>query len=278
MRTRDRPYETFRRSWLTLAPEWSLALGISLPIMWFYRRSDLQGPWGALSLVSLPMVWATYRTLQWAGHTWTATADGRLILEDGVLFRRRRVVHLCSARRVESRSPIVARWLSIGHVTFRANDSRGRLRAFQWTWVERHARLCEILRARGQLPVGGPSRWQIIGSRVSTVARRMVAQLAQGWALETLARLQGRWFVDDYGRFLAFCNRLLRNRGREQWAPSWAPPAVVKRWMMVLRRHRIIVDAPTQAGWRIGDSIHSVEDIRHHVSKEDLRRLSTTAH
>jgi membrane protein YdbS with pleckstrin-like domain len=275
VRIQNAAYEVFRRSWLTLASEWSLAFGVSLTVIWSYRQLGLQGEeWEGLSLAVPPVIWAACRTLQWAYCTWTATADGRLIVREGVLARTRQVIHLCSVRDVESKAPHLARWLGIGHLTFRATDLQGQLRPFRWIWLGRYSRLCEILQARGQLPVGRPSWWQLVSGAVERLAHAVGMWLAQGWALtaEIVARLQGRWFVEDYGRFLAFCHHLLRSAGRERWAPSWAPSAVVRRWMAVLRRARIVVDAPNDIGWRMAGTVRSIGDVCCRIGEEDLRR------
>jgi hypothetical protein len=274
VRTQNPSYEVFRRSCLTLAAEWSLALVVSLTVVWSYHWFGLQGEWEGLSLAILPIAWAACRTLQWACRTWTATADGRLIVQQGVLLRTRQVIHLCSARDVEAEALRLVRWLVIGHITFQATDPQGRLRPFRWTWLGRHSRLCEIIQARGQLPVGRSSWWQLVGRVVKRLAHAVGIWLTHGWALSTeiVARLRGRWFVDDYGRFLAFCHHLLRNTGRERWAPSWVPSAVARRWMTVLHQAHIVVDVPNDGRWRVAGTIHSIEDVCRRIGEEELQR------
>jgi len=259
-------YETFRRSWLTMTAKWGLALGIVGTIAWAYHWLGLQGEQVALGLALLgPVIWATGQTLRWWCRTCTATADGRLILRQGVLFRSRQVIHLCSARDVESYSPPLARWLGIGHVSFRATDTQGQVRFFRCTWVERYGRLTEIIRARGQLPVCRPS-WR---EHLERLRHAVGTNLAQMWALgeEIAARLQGCWYVDDYGRFLAFCHRLLRNPDARFKVPS----AVARRWMAVLQQAHI-VEASGSREWRFAVNIHTLEDIRRRVSADTLRR------
>ena len=98
--------------------------------------------------------------------------------------------------------------------------------------------------------------------------------LKQGWALsgEIVARLRGRWFVDDYGRFLAFCHHLLRSTGRGRWPSSRVPSAVTRRWMAVLRQAHIVVDAPNGRGWRVAGAICNLDDIRRRISEEELQQ------
>ena len=57
METQCRPYEVFRRSWLTLIPDWCLALGVLLTMVWSYQRSGLQDERVGLGLaVLMPIV------------------------------------------------------------------------------------------------------------------------------------------------------------------------------------------------------------------------------
>lgn len=268
------PREVFRRSWLTLTPEWSLAGGVSLAVALAAHHFGLQGGWEAPSLAMLPITWAAGRALLWARRTWTVTADGRLIVQEGILRRTCQVIHLCSARQVEPEDPLLARWLGIGHIAFQATNTQGQLQRFRWTWLGRHARLYEIIQARGQLPLGRPSWWQLVGKKVKRLVHAVKIWLAQGWALsgEIVTRLRGRWFVDDYGRFLAFCHHLLRSMGRGRRHPSWVPSAVARRWMAVLRQAHIVVDMPNGRGWRVARAIRSLEDIRRRIGEEELQR------
>jgi hypothetical protein len=268
------PREAFRRSWLTLAPEWSLSGGVSLAVALAAHHFRLQGGWEVPGLTMLPIAWAAGRTLLWACRTWTATADGRLIVQEGILRRSRQVIHLCSARQIEPEAPLLIRWLSIGHITFQATNPQGQLQRFRWTWLGRYSRLCEIIQARGQLPVGRPSRRQFVASTVERLVHAVGIWLAQGWALsgEIVTRLRGRWFVDDYGRFLAFCHHLLRSTERSRWPPSRVPSAVAKRWMAVLRQAYVVVDAPNGRGWRVAGAIRSLEDVCRRIGEEELQR------
>jgi hypothetical protein len=266
--------EVFRRSWLTLTVEWALALTVASTVVWAYVEHDPHAEWKVAGLAALPLVWALSRTVQWFRCTLTATADRLLIIEEGVLFRSCQIIHLCSARGVTSKGTLLLGWLGIGRVNFRATDPLGQFRAFQWTWLARHARLCEIVEARGQLPVGRPSKWQLGWHMIKSVSYAGLEWVVQVGALvvEMVVRLQGRWFVDDYGRFLAFCHHLLRNVERDHSIPRWAPPAVTRRWIAVLRRAHIVVDAPNSNGWCIARSICGLEDVRHRIGREELRR------
>jgi hypothetical protein len=268
------PREVFRRSWLILAPEWSLAGCVSLAVALAAQDFGLQGGWEVPGLAMLPIAWAAGRTLLWACRTWTATADGRLIVQEGILHRTRQVIHLCSARQAEPEAPFMIRWLGIGHITFQATNPQGQLQRFRWTWLGGHPRLCEIIQARGQLPVGRPSWWRLVGSTVERPVHAVGIWLAQGRALsgEIVTRLQGRWFVNDYGRFLAFCHHLLRSTGRGRWHPSWVPSPVARRWMEVLRQAHIVVDAPNGRGWRVAGAIRSLDDICRRIGEGELRR------
>ncbi len=274
MESQCAPQEVFRRSWLTLVPEWSLAGGVSLTVALAARHFGLPGGWEVRGLVVLPIVWSATRTLLWACRTWTVTADGRLVVEGGILLRTRQVIHLCSVRRVETGAPLLTNWLGIGHVAFQATGPQGQLQPFRWTWLGRHPRLCEIIQARGQLPVDRPSWWHPVSSAAETLIHIVGMWLSQGWTLgeEIVARLQDRWFVDDYGRFMAFCHHLLRHTRRRRWPPLWVPSAVVRRWMAVLRQARIVVDAPDGGGWRVAGVIHGLGDVHRRIGEEELRR------
>jgi hypothetical protein len=275
METQCRSYEVFRRSWLTLIPEWCLAIGVLLTMVWSYQRFGLQDEWVGLGLaVLMPIVWIASQTTQWARRTWTVTADGRLIVQGGFPSRSRQVIHLCSARDVEPQSPILIHWLGVGHIAFRATDPRGQVRPFRWTWIGRYRRLCEIIEARGQLPVSRPSWWQLVSGRTRKLVHTVGAWLGRGWALtaEIVARLRGRWFVEDYGRFLAFCHHLLRGTERGRRIPSWVPSAVVRRWMAVLRQARIVVDVPGGKGWQLAGAVRSLEDVCRRIGEEGLRQ------
>lgn len=90
---------------------------------------------------------------------------------------------------------------------------------------------------------------------------------------EVVARVQGRWFVDDYARFMDFCHHMLRNRNVEQhWLPNGTPPAVARRWLYVLILARVVVEVPDDEGWEVVGSIRSVRDVSHRIGEEELRR------
>jgi membrane protein YdbS with pleckstrin-like domain len=274
MKVQSTPREVFRRSWLTMACETGLALCVSSMVLWSYHQFGLRGQWAGLGLAVLPIAWVVARTTQWACRTWMATADGRLIVQEGVLFRTRQVIHLCSARNVRAEAPLLTRWLGIGHLTLRATDCQGQLRLFRWTWLGQYLRLYEIVQAQGHLSVGRPSRWQLVGSAVENLACAVGMRVMQGWAFggEVVARLQGCWFVDDYGRFMAFCRHLLRTTRQGRPPPSWVPPAVARRWMTLLRQAHIVVDVPNGGGWRIAGAIHSLEDVCRRIGEDELQR------
>jgi hypothetical protein len=204
-----------------------------------------------------------YRITRWGTCTWTATSDGRLVIQEGLLSSCRQVLHLCSARHLELGSLFPFRWLDVGHVAFWATDPHGRLRQFHCRWMGGYRRLGEIIEARGQLPVGRPSRWQLVRRRVM-----------QEWdALKkTNARRRRRKRADDYGRFMAFCHRLIRGTGPVQPTLPGVPASVSRRWMAVLRQARVVVDAPDGEGWRLAGTVRSLEDIRRRIGESQLRR------
>jgi hypothetical protein len=274
MESQNLSQETFRRSWLTVVPELLLAGSVSLSLGLAAQRLGMELGEEATILISLPLVWAAGRTLQWAARTWTATSDGRLIVREGVLRRTRRVIHLCSARQVRPRPlPVVGRW-GVGHVAFEATDPQGQLRPFHWPWMADQPRLCQILQARGQIEIGRPSPWAGLRARGVDLARRLAAGLARGAAqVRQLASSPAtRRPASDYGRFLAFCHHLLRSRAGGRWPPCGLSEPVVGCWMAVLRRARVVVDAPNGRGWRLAGTIHTVADIQRRIGQEELRR------
>lgn len=265
--------EVFRRSWLTLIPEWSLAVSVALAVTWAAHRFGLQAGEEWLYSAMLPIIWTMGRTFLWVYSTWTVTADGRLIVQQGPLPGHRQEIALGAVRRFEPTAPARVRWLNVGHITFWAGDSQGRIYPFHWTWLERHSRLCELIRARGQLPVGRPTWRQLVGRALRRLIQRLSLWLMQGHILseEILARLAGRWCVEDYGRFMAFCQWLLRSAHRRRDYPPWVSRAVIRRWMAVLRQARIVVDSH-DGGWRMAMNLHTLEDIRRRIGPDQFLR------
>ncbi len=149
--------ETFRRVWFTQVPEWTLAGGVAMAVVW--AADHLNAPVGGtvLGLAALPLAWGAWRALRWFYHTWTATADGLLIEREGLLRRTRRVIHLRSAHQVSAEAAFLVGWLDVGHIAFQAADDEGQTQAFYWTWMDRYSRLYEIIRARGSLPPEPPA-------------------------------------------------------------------------------------------------------------------------
>jgi hypothetical protein len=273
MEGQSTPREVFRRSWLTLASEWSLAGGVSLAVGLAAHYFSFQGGWERLGLMALPMIWAVSRTIQGACQTWTATGDGHLIVRKGFLLRTCQDIRLASVRQVKVETPPLVGWLNIGHISFLATDSRGQVQSLRWTWLERHHRLYEIIQTQGQLPVGRPSQWQPVFNTGRRPKQAMEMWLTRGWVLieEGIARLRGQWFVDDYGRFMAFCHHLLRSKTNGQWPPPRVPSAVVNRWMAVLWQAHIVVDASNGRGWRVDSAIRNLEDVRRRISEKELQ-------
>ena len=268
------PRERFRRSWLILSPEWGLAGGITLAVFVAAVHFRVRAGWEVLTVTALPIVWAGARTLQWACHTWTASADGRLIVKEGVLVRNGQVLQLSSVEDLVTEAPPPVRALGAGTIGFCAYDWDGQPHSLRWTWVGNYPRLREILEARGQLPVGRPPRWQTIGRAAGKLVGGLGTWLRVGWDLceECVARLRGRWFVDDYGRFMAFAHHVLRSERSGRWPPPRVPSPVVKCWMEVLRQADVVIAAPNGRGWRVAEAVQSLEDIGHRLSEDDLRR------
>jgi hypothetical protein len=267
--------EVFRRSWLTVVPEWIVAGAVARLIILAAGHFGFQSRAEADVLAALPLVWAAGRTLQWAHRRWVVTADRQLVLLQGVLVRTRQVIYLHAVDQVQVEVTWLGGRLDTGHIAFQVTDRRGQRHPMRWTWVGACARLCEILRAQGRLPVGRPTRWRQAWHVAAKRSQAMGTGLALAWVLgqEALARLQGRWFAEDYGRFLAFCHHLLRTRGGERrWPPSGTPAAVERCWMAVLRQARVVVDAPEGRGWRVAGAIRRVEDVRQRIGEEELRR------
>jgi hypothetical protein len=266
--------EVFRRSFLTLLPECSLAGAVSLAVAMAAYYVDLSGGWGGFVLLVLPALWLAARTLQWAGHTWTATEDGRLIVRQGLLLRECEVILLCSVRQVRPETPLAASWLGVGGIAFQATDANGELRSFRWTWLARQPRLRQILESGGRVPIRRRSVWGIMGQAVSMLAHSASSWVWRGWALgrKMMLRLQEDWFVDDYGRFIGFCGHVLRSTRSGRWPPPRVPLAVIDCWMRTLREAHAIVDAPGGRGWQISESIRDIEDICLLISEDHFRQ------
>ncbi len=273
MKGQNMPSEVFRRSWLMLIPEWGLAGFVSCAVGFAAQYFDMQGDWEGLSFTVLPIVWAASRTLKWACQTWTVTADGHLIVREGLLLHKSREINLHSVQQVMVETSPLTGWLDIGNISCLISDVSGQAQLLRWTWLSRHRRLRDILQARGQLAVGGPPRRQLTRNAIRRLKYRGGKWLHRGRALteEGLVRLQGRWVVDDYGRFLGFCHFLLRSRANGHWPPPRVPSVAVNRWMAILRKAHIVVGMPG-GGWRVNNGIHSVEDIRQRIGEQDLQR------
>ncbi len=90
---------------------------------------------------------------------------------------------------------------------------------------------------------------------------------------EVIARVQGRWFVDDYAEFMDFCHHILHNRNVGQpWPPEGTPPAVARRWLHVLYLARVLIELPDDRGWEVVGSIRSVRDVSHRIGETQLRQ------
>lgn len=263
MNDREELREVFRRSGLTTMPEWIVAGSVSLAVGLAAQHFGLSAGWEGTALMGLPLVWAGGRTLQWASQTWTVTADRRLVIRQGLLFPTRCLIHLCSVGQVTADAPLATRGLNIGHIAFEATDSEGQRRHFRWTWMKRHDRLCEIIEARGELPIGRRTWLQ--------VARETAKQRLRT-SLRRLARALRRADLQDYGRFMAFCHHVFRAEQGGQWPPATIPAAEVDRWLAVLQQARVVVSAPNDRGWRVAGGIDGLADIRRRLGPDELQR------
>jgi len=255
--------ERFRRSWLTTTPEWAVAGSVSLAIGLAAQHFGLQGGWEGAALMGLPLIWAGGRTLQWLCHTWTLTADGCLTVRKGVLFPTYQVIHLCSVSQVTADAPSAIRWLDTGHICVEATDHHGLRRHFRWTWMHGHDRLCGIIRARGRLPIDGPT--------MSQTPRERATQRV-GATLRGVVCAPSRADLQDYGRFVAFCHHILRAEESGRWSLGATPPATAERWMAVLRSARVLVDASNKRGWRVAGGIDCLDDICSRLGPDELQR------
>jgi hypothetical protein len=263
----------FRRSLLTLFPEWVLATGIALALYAAADRWSLPLSGFRLALILAPLAWAVFRTLSWAAHTWTATESGLLIVQQGGLSRQRKVIHLVSARDAWFRPSPLAGWLGVGHVGFRATGPDGGLATFGWSWLAGSRRFYEILQARGDLSQvdlsASPWHEMLLG-----LWPAIHTQWAERWSQESewVVRLRGQWFVGDYGRFMQFCRYLLTHPGRLLQRPAWVPAAVARRWMEVLEQCRIVLPGPREGDWRLAPTIRSLRDVHTRIGSRELSR------
>ena len=262
--------EVFRRSALTLVSYWGPAAGLALTVLWAANYFGLRPAWDGLLLAALPLAWATARTAQWAAGTWTATADGTLIVQAGVLFRSREEIPLRAVRQAYVQPVLPGRRLDVGHLTLDLAVAPGRPSSLRWTWLARPARLAEILHGRGQVALGHASCWQ------RTVGRGLAqAEAARAWWVQKNGGHGSQSPApsgEEYQRFLGFCRRLLDGEGAASRPPDGVTLAAIPRWMAVLRQARIVVDAPSGPGWRLAGAIRSLDDVRRRIGEEEFRR------
>lgn len=262
--------EVFRRSRLTLAPCWGLAASLALTVLWAASHFDLRLAWDVLLPAVLPLAWAACRTAKWAARTWTATADGRMIVRAGVLFRSQEEIPLQATVRAHVQPCLPGRWLDVGHLSLELAGPGGQPLAVRWHWLSRANRLAEILSARGQVPLGRRSRWHRLGAQVQALCRAHRPRQAQRGAggSEEGSSPSG----EEYQRFLGFCRLLLEGKGATPWPPAGVSRAAAQRWMVVLRQARIVVDAPADGGWRLAASVQRLDDVRRRIGEKELRR------
>lgn len=262
--------EIFRRSALTLAPHWGLAAGLALIVLWAAHHFDLLPDWEGLLLAVPALAWAAGQTLQWAATTWTATDDGHLIVRKGILFRSQEAIPLRLVRQAHVRSSLPGPWPDVGHLSLEVAAPHGLPRSFRWAWLGRADRLAQILRARGRLPVGQPSRRQRAAGALWALGQAVWAR--RPWSGTRGGQQPAPDLSDEYQRFLAFCHFLLSGQQEIAWPPAGVPLGALRRWLSVLRQARIVVDAPGEPGWRLARTIRSLDDVRRRVGEEELWR------
>jgi hypothetical protein len=263
--------ERFRCSCLAPAGEWCLASAVAGLLVWGIIHSSLGHRREALILAALPLVWATGWSLRRGCTAWTFTSDGWLVREEGLLTLRRQVFVLRSARTIETAIPLVGRLLDVGHVTFQATDRSDQIHRHEVTWMTRHRRFCQLIEARGSLPLlDRVPWWQRLGGSLAGLTMMAEHDLEQ--ALPLLAPDPVRSnssLVEDYDRFMAFCHQVLRaGRGGGKWPPDRIPPEVLGTWFTLLSRARVVVSGSNPAGWRLGNGIESLDDIQRRISRE----------
>lgn len=261
---RAAPREVFRRSWLTTAPDWAVGSAVSLAVGLAALHLGTEPTWEAAALVALPLIWAAWRNLQWACQTCTVRTDGRLVESRGVLFPIRQVIDLSTVTQVTTRVPGAASWLNVGHIAFYANGENSQRSHFRWTWMAGHRRLCEIMHAGGQLPVGRPAGREIA---------RQQAQPRLQATISTPVRAPVPPQLQDYGRFMAFCHRVLRAGRGGQWPPAGMPPEAVEACIAVLRQRHVVVDSADERGWCVARDVAGLEDVHRRLGPVAWRRL-----
>jgi len=164
---------------------------------------------------------------------------------------------------VATGAPLTVGWLDIGHVQFEATAENGQREQLHLTWMGRHSRLCEIIEARGRLPLGAPTWWQPL-----LEPAREGIRAARRWLIHSQRRAE----LQDYGRFMAFCCHLLRADQGGRWPPPGLAQATVECWMAVLWRVRVVITASNERGWRVARGIEGLECIHRRIGPQELQR------
>lgn len=262
--------EVFRRSALTLVPHGASAVGLTLAALSAAGHFGLPLDWAILFVAILPLAWAAGRGLQWAAATWTATPDGNLIVQAGILSRQHQVIPLGALRRAHVRSALPNRWGDVGHLAAELIDHLGEVRLLEWRWLARADTLQQIIcsnakRARGTVPRPRQTR-----TGLSTPV-----QAAPAWqspAFTGPGTQPGDAFGEEYQHFLEFCQLVLTVEREACWPPAELPLAKSRRWMSVLRQARIIRNTPNGRGWRVADTIHCLGDVTQRVGQRELEQ------
>ncbi len=262
--------EVFRRSALTLVPDWTSAVCLTLTVMWAAARFGLPLDCVTTLVAVLPLAWAACRTLQWATATWTATPEGVLIIQAGILSRHRQVIPLSAMRQAHAQSALTNPWMEVGHLAAELLDHQGEVRLLEWTWLARADRLQQIILSHRKRVRGAAPRPQHTRAGLSNPAQATIA-----WQSPTITgpgEQPGDAFGEEYQHFLDFCQQVLAVEREACWPPAELPLAKSRRWMSVLRQARIILNTSNGRGWRVADTIHCLDDVAHRVGQRELEQ------
>ncbi len=262
--------EVFRRSALTLVPHWASAFSLTLTGLWAAGHFGLPLDWAASLVAILPLAWAAGRALQWAATTWTATLEGNIVIQAGILSPRRQAIPLNAIRRAHVQPALPNHWGDVGHLAVELLDHQGEVQLLEWTWLARADRLQQIIFTHGKQVRAAAPRPQRTASVLSTLVPAATAW--QSPAFTGPGEQPGDAFGEEYQRFLDFCQLVLTVEREACWPPAELPLAKSRRWMSVLRQARIIQNTPNGRGWRVAGTIHGLDDVAHRVGQRELEQ------